>query len=95
MITFTLPDFGNSITEADIKAAQIRITVKFKEYFPKGNCDLTVKIHGKKFIISYKDRTTGQAKERSNLLKLGREALEELGLKPNDSVKVTKIDDST
>lgn len=85
-VSFTLPDSGNTITENDIKNATLRITVSFKGYFPPRDSQLDVVFKDKTYRVKYVKRGG-----RSDLLKLGRELISVIGLKPKGKVKITKI----
>lgn len=84
-VTFTIPSDGNSITEIDIKKKQLRITAAFKGLFPEKDDELKIIIKNG-YIVSFKHRG-----KRSHILRLGSDALEELGIKAGDAVKITRI----
>lgn len=85
-VSFTLPDSGNSITKNDIANATLRITVSFKGYFPSSDSQLEMVFKDKTYKVKYVKRGS-----RSDLLKLGRELISAIGLKPFGKVKITKI----
>lgn len=85
-VSFTLPDSGNSITEADIKKATLRITVSFKGYFPSSDSALEMVFKDQSYQVKYVKRVG-----RSDLLKLGRDLISKIGLKAYGSVKISKI----
>ncbi|RDC54146.1 hypothetical protein DU508_23220 [Pedobacter chinensis] len=84
-LTFTLPSDGNSITENDIKNKQLRITAAFKGLFPEQNDELKITIKND-YTIPFKHKG-----KRSHILRLGSDALEELGIKAGDKVKFIRI----
>lgn len=85
-VSFTLPDSGNAITENDIEKATLRVTVSFKGYFPAQDSLLDIIYEGSTYQVKYVKRGS-----RSDLLRLGRELISVIGLKPNGKVKITKI----
>jgi len=85
--TFVIPSVGNEISKLDVKSNQIRITVDFKPYFPEKS---KVKI----VIDNEYSCTFTHRVDRSHILRLGKVAAEELGLKPRWSVRFTKMGDS-
>ncbi len=84
---FYLPDGMNSITESDIKAGTIRITIAAKEYFKREAVKLHIEINGQIFCARYIIR-----EGRSDLLRIGKQALNLLGVKPGGRLKFTKFD---
>jgi hypothetical protein len=85
--SFYLPEAGNSITQGDIEKATLRITVGGKIYFSRQARDIGVVIKGRIFKATYTLR-----EGRSDLLRIGRPAMEVLGLKAGGRVKVTRMD---
>ncbi len=82
---FTVPSEGNEITEADVKSNQIRITADFKPFFPSESAKLKVIIKNEyECIFTHRG-------DRSHVLRLGKDACAELGLKAADSVKFTEV----
>ncbi len=73
---FIIPKVGNSITEADLKKGQIRITVDFKDYFPMKDSDIKLHYNEKSKNVEYKI-----VPNRSNLLKIGADVVKALNLK--------------
>lgn len=87
MKTFILPANGNSITEKDIEKNTLRITVDFKPFFPSQNATLQIYVNNDSYPATY------IVKEgRSSLLRVGREVMNQLQLKSNQSVKFECID---
>jgi len=92
-ISFILPDKDNKITENDINRRYLRITKAFKQYFPSQDSDIDITINGKNFLCEFKYKgkdASKDEKERSHLLKL-KEAMNELDLKPGDSIQFVQI----
>lgn len=85
--TFVLPKAGNTITQSDIAKGVLRITVDFKEYFPTKDSIIEVWVNDKKFEVNYTLK-----EERSSLLKIGKEVIDLVGLKANESVKFEKLE---
>lgn len=84
---FHLPEGNNSITSLDIKKNTLRITVALKKYFDRDIKAINVLINNKKFTASYTKR-----ENRSDLLKIGKEAIKALEINPGDSIRLEKID---
>ena len=70
----------------DIDKNQIRITILFKEYFPSIDMELKININAKEFYCSFKKRIG-----RSDILRLGKAAMEELKIKSGQKIQFTKI----
>ncbi len=85
-VSFVLPDSGNSITENDISNATLRVTVASKGYFPSRDSVIEIVFENKTYQVKYTKRGN-----RSDLLKLGRDLISKIGLKPYGKVKITKI----
>lgn len=83
--TFIIPSNGNKISDLDVKNNQIRITIDFKPFFPTKNGYVKV------IIKSEYDCTFTYRGDRSHILRLGKAASTELGLKAGDSVKFTVL----
>src|SRR5690606_23964221 len=84
---FYLPDAGNKITKSDIQRGTIRITVVASSYFNRHIRNLDIEIKGKLFKSTYTLRHG-----RSDLLGIGKQALNTLELKEGDRLKFTKIE---
>jgi len=84
--TFIIPSSGNTITASDISGGQLRITVDFKEYFPKEDGRLKVIIGDEMYIASFTFKIG-----RSHVLRIGRNAMEKLGVEPYGIVQFKKI----
>ncbi|MCX6244657.1 MAG: uracil-DNA glycosylase [Bacteroidetes bacterium] len=84
--SFIIPSSGNSITDSDISAGQLRITIDFKDYFPKESCRLKVIIGGETYNASFTYKIG-----RSHVLRIGGKAMEKLGIEPYGSVRLKKI----
>lgn len=85
LMTFTIPSDGNTITENDIRRKQLRITTAFKGLFPEKDDELKITIKNiHNLVFKHKDK-------RSHILRLGNDALEELGIKAGDKVKFIRI----
>lgn len=87
MKTFIIPANGNSITEKDIEKNTLRITVDFKPFFPSQNATIELFVNNKWHHATYIIK-----EGRSSLLRVGKEVLDQLQLKPNQSVKFECID---
>jgi hypothetical protein len=85
--SFILPEPGNSITQGDIDKGTLRITVGAKANFPWQSRNIQVVIKGKFFKATYTPRDG-----RSDLLRIGRLAMEVLGINVGGRVKFTKMD---
>lgn len=85
--SFILPEPGNSITQGDIDKGTLRITVGAKANFPWQARNIQVVIKGKFFKATYTPRDG-----RSDLLRIGRLAMEVLGINVGGRVKFTKMD---
>lgn len=83
---FFLPEAGNSITKGDIEKKTLRITAGAKIHFSKVVTNIKVEINGRIFNAKYTAR-----EGRSDLLKIGRPAMEILGLKAGGRVKFSKV----
>ncbi len=83
---FYLPDNGNTITEKDIKKGVLRITTIASSNFPSKSTDVAIIISNEKKIISYEKRTG-----RSDLLKIGKDFMNKLDIKPFGKLKFTKF----
>ena len=88
---FVVPSTGNSITDSDISGGQIRITIDFKEFFPKADCRLKVIIGDNNEHNASFTHKIG----RSHVLRIGKKAMEKLGVKPYGSVRFTKLSNDT
>ncbi|WP_283686944.1 hypothetical protein [Dysgonomonas sp. Marseille-Q5470] len=88
--TFILPDQGNKITENDIKKNQLRITVAFKKYFPKGNDILQFEYNSEICNVLFTNRDSLE-KNRSHILKLGKTLMQKLNLNSNSRVRITVL----
>lgn len=55
-----------SITQNDIEKGQLRITVDFKEYFPKQSCSVNINYLGRNYLVGYTYRDG-----KSSILKVG------------------------
>jgi len=83
--TFTIPADGNKISELDVKNRQIRITVDFNPFFPPKSGKVKVVIKNE-YQCTFSHRG-----DRSHILRLGKHASTELGLKAGTSVKFTVL----
>ena len=83
--TFILPDTGNSITDKDIAKGTLRITAGFKSHFPSRDSMIELVINGVTYIAKLVKRDS-----RSDLLKLGKHLIQQLGVKANGRLKFTK-----
>ena len=83
---FYLPDSGNSITEKDISKAVLRITVGPSIWFPSRSLDVQVTVKNVTETVPFEKRSG-----RSHLLKIGRNLMGALSLKPNGRLKFTKL----
>lgn len=83
--TFVIPSTGNEISKLDVQKRQIRITVKFKPFFPSKSGKVKV------IIKNEYQCTFSHRGDRSHILRLGKVASTELGLKAGDSVKFTEV----
>lgn len=87
MKTFIIPSDGNSITAKDIEKNTLRITVDFKSFFPSQNATLEFCVNNEWYHVTYIFK-----EGRSSLLRVGREVMNQLQLKHNQSVKFEFID---
>src|SRR5690606_1855623 len=83
--TFVIPSVGNKISKVDVDNSQIRITVEFKPFFPSKSGKVRI------IIKNEYDCTFSHKGDRSHVLRLGKNAAAELGLKVGDSVKFTEV----
>lgn len=83
--TFVIPSVGNKISKVDVDKNQIRITVEFKPFFPSKSGNVKV------IIENEYDCTFSHKGDRSHVLRLGKDASTELGLKEGDSMKFTVL----
>ncbi len=86
---------GNKITGNDIKKKNLRITKAFKQYFPSEDKFIDISINNRNYKVEFKYKgkdASKDNKDRSHLLKL-KDAMDELGLEPGDSVKFEKTGD--
>lgn len=83
----TIPSVGNTITADDVKKNQIRITKNFSTFFPNSNSKLKV------FIKNEFTCTFTYRRDRSHVLRLGKDAARELGLEEAASFHFTKLDE--
>jgi len=88
--SFIIPAAGNSITDSDISGGQLRITVDFKDYFPQNSCHLRIIIGDEMYNASFTYKVG-----RSHVLKMGKRAMEKLGVESYGSVRFKKISDDT
>lgn len=85
---FTIPKDGNSITKKDIDKGVLRITADFKDFFPMRDTSVKIKVGS---IIK---NTAYQINEgRSSLLKIGRDMMNALNLKPGERLHFEKMPD--
>lgn len=83
---FYLPDVGNSITDKDITKGTLRITASAASWFPSQSTTIKVVVNGKVKTVAYEKKDG-----RSDLLKIGKDFMQQLGLKPNGRLKVTRL----
>jgi uracil-DNA glycosylase family 4 len=88
--SFIIPSGGNMITEGDIKGGRLRITVEFKDYFPKSDCRLLVVIKEENYDASFTYNVG-----RSHVLRIGKRAMEQLGVEKGGEVRFRKIAEDT
>lgn len=88
--SFIIPSGGNMITEGDIKGGKLRITVEFKDYFPKSDCRLQVVIKEEIYDASFTYNVG-----RSHVLRIGKRAMEQLSVEEGGKVRFRKITDGT
>lgn len=86
MGSIVLPDQGNSITVGDINAGQLRITVAFKSFFSAVTNECIIHYKGKTKSASYTVR-----EGRSDVLRIGKDAMELLHVKPNSRIRISKL----
>lgn len=72
--TFVIPSAGNKITNLDIFKHQVRITVKFKSFFPSRSSKVKV------IVKNEYECTFTHRGDRSHILRLGKDAVAELRL---------------
>lgn len=82
-----IPSAGNKITADDVRKNQIRITKDVKPFFPSSNQKIKVLIRNE-FECTFSHRG-----ERPHVLRLGKEAANELGLAEGITLAFTRIDD--
>jgi hypothetical protein len=87
-VKFTIPDVGNSITDADIKANHIRITVDLKRYFPRQSKKVTLYWNNEQFLCSYTIRDG-----KSNILSIGKKLVNLAQIKAGSVLRFQKIED--
>lgn len=87
-----IPGLDNSITYRDIEKNQLRITVRFKKFFPNENCKIKINIEDNTFLCNL-DLNNKDSKERSFRLVLRKEAMNLLNIEPGDSVQIIKTND--
>lgn len=87
MQIFTLPDEGNTITKQDIDKGILRITVHAKPYFTKNTEETTITIHSREKRVKYTHRVG-----RSDLLHIGKEAMQMLQIKEGDTLRFERLD---
>lgn len=85
----TLPSPGNKITADDVRKNQIRITKDIKSLFPTRTRKISIIIQDK-FECTFSHR-----RDRSDVLNLGKDAAEQLGLAEEMHYLVQKINDTT
>jgi hypothetical protein len=85
---FIVPTEGNSISKRDVILGCIRITKDNKKYFPDFDSELKVVIKNRTFVVKMKAGDYGN-KVRSHVLRLGREAMDLLGVQAGGKLKVT------
>lgn len=84
--SFTIPKPGNFITEKDIEKGVLRITADFKNFFPPQNS--TIKIQ----VGNVTKSTPYEIKEgKSSLLRIGRDLMSALKLKPGNRLQFEKL----
>jgi len=84
--SINLPDSPkNSISDADIKKGEFRITVSSKEFFDRNHKSPQITINTLVIEASYTAR-----EGRSDILRIGKQAMEDLKLKPGGRIKITK-----
>lgn len=83
---FYLPDPGNSITQNDINSGTLRITANAAINFRGINEKLKIEIGSETFLATYTQR-----QGRSDLLRIGKTAMELLGLKAGGILRVKKL----
>lgn len=82
---FYLPDVGNSITDKDITKGTLRITASAASWFPNQSTTVQIQVNGKMKTVAYEKKDS-----RSDLLKIGKDFMQQLGLKPNGRLKFTR-----
>jgi uracil-DNA glycosylase family 4 len=85
VIVFEIPAQGNSITQNDIKAGQIRITKDFKDLFPDRDAVLQTTVLGALYETPFRYRVG-----RSHVWRIGKRAMGDLRLRVGNKVRVTK-----
>src|SRR5690606_18366946 len=83
--TFVIPSVGSKSSKVDVDKNQIRITVEFKPFFPSKSGNVKV------IIKNEYDCTFSHKGDRSHVLRLGKDASTELGIKAGDSMKFTVL----
>ena len=86
-IAVILPSPGNLITKADINKGTLRITVEFKSFFRPNLGQIRMQINNQLSNASYIKR-----EGRSDLLRIGKSSLADLGIQEGDSVRITRLD---
>lgn len=83
---FILPSEGNSITKADLEKGTLRITADFKDKFPKSNSSVKINYCQKSKDVQYEIKPG-----KSSLLKIGKDVVADLGLRPNCHIRFEKV----
>jgi predicted DNA-binding transcriptional regulator AlpA len=90
--TFKIPEYGNQITDADIRKQSVRITRGLKQYFLRGDQQLDIEVDGQIHSVRFQDRELGD-RPRSHVLHLGHALVSNLNLDSNPSIDVIRVSD--
>lgn len=88
--SFIIPDVGNQITDSDISKNQIRITSKFKKYFPNESTEIKIQYLNKIYRVRFEYRF-----DKSHILRLGKVLGDCIKLKPGKTIRMTIIENKT
>ena len=85
-VRFVLPDIGNDITQRDIDANQVRITVSFKRYFPSSNQMIRLIFNQQEYQVGFTHRGN-----KSHIIRLGKDLMRKANIRTNSKLTFEKL----